>query len=97
MKHLNQHQHDHLIMRYGLALETAIWLRVNLKKQQLEYSKLGEYSEYLMNNNFPGIKTTLNHIRKSMKGYTIYRSNSNNKYIINLNLTNNQIELKRSI
>jgi hypothetical protein len=67
------------------------------KKQKLEYSKLREYSEYLMKNNFNNIKTTLKEIRKSSNGYIIYRCNSNNKFIINLHLITNQIEIKRSI
>lgn len=35
-----------------------------------------------MSNNFTDIKTGLNHIGKSIIGYSIYRSNSNNKFII---------------
>ena len=35
-----------------------------------------------MSNNFTDIKTGLNHIGKSITGYSIYRSNSNNKFII---------------
>jgi hypothetical protein len=50
------------------------------KKQKLEFSKLREYSDYLMNNNFNNVKTTLNQIRKSINGYNIYTRNSNNKY-----------------
>jgi hypothetical protein len=67
------------------------------KKQQLEYSKLREYSEYLISSNYNGIKTTLNEIRKSINGYIIYRHNSNNRYITKFNLNTNQIELKRRI
>ncbi len=65
--------------------------------QKLEYSKLKEYSEYLMRNNFIDIKTSLDRISKSITGYSIYRSNSTNKYIINLHFYTNQIEIKRSI
>ncbi len=67
------------------------------KKQQLEYSKLRKYSEHLMNNNFNNIKSTLKEIKKSVNGYTVYRVNSSNKYMINLNLITNQIEIKKSI
>ena len=41
------------------------------EKQQLEYSKLKDYSEYLMNNNFDDIKTKLDHIRKLSNGYIL--------------------------
>jgi hypothetical protein len=67
------------------------------EKELLEFSKLKEYSGYLMNKNFNNIETKLNEIIKSINGYTIYRSNSKNKYIINLNLITNQIKIKRSI
>jgi hypothetical protein len=50
-----------------------------------------------MNKNYNGIKTGLHRIYKSINCYVVYRQNSNNKYIINLNLNSNQIELKRSI
>ncbi len=50
-----------------------------------------------MNNNLTDISTKLKDIRKSIHGYIIYRNNSNNKYIIDLNLINNIIKLKRSI
>jgi len=67
------------------------------KMQLLEYTKLREYSEYLMNKNFQDIKTSLNKIRKSINGYSFYILNSTNNYIINLNLITHQIEIKRSI
>ena len=67
------------------------------KMQLLEYEKLREYSEYLMNKNFQDIKTSLNKIRKSINGYSFYILNSTNNYIINLNLITHQIEIKRSI
>jgi hypothetical protein len=67
------------------------------EKQKLEYSKLKEYSEYLMSKNLTDIKTGLEHIRKSINGYAIYRFNSKNKYKITLNLITNQIEINRSI
>jgi len=67
------------------------------KKQKLEYSKLREYSDYLINNDLTDINTSLKKIRKSSNGYIIYRCNSNNKFIINLHLITNQIEIKRSI
>jgi hypothetical protein len=67
------------------------------KKQKLEYSKLREYSDYLINNDLTDINTSLNKIRKSTNGYIIYRLNSKNKFIICLNLNTNQIEIKRSI
>jgi hypothetical protein len=66
-------------------------------KQVLEYFKLKEYSEYLMSKNLTDIKTRLNYISKSINGYIIYRSNSNNRFIISINMHTNQIELKRSI
>ena len=66
-------------------------------KQELEYFKLKEYSEYLMSKNLTNIKTRLNYISKSINGYIIYRSNSNNRFIISINMHTNQIELKRSI
>jgi len=66
-------------------------------KQELEYFKLKEYSEYLMSKNLTDIKTRLNYISKSINGYIIYRSNSNNRFIISINMHTNQIELKRSI
>ncbi len=56
------------------------------EKQHLEFSKLKEYSEYLISNNFTDFKTGLHRIFKSINGYNIYRINSNNKFIINLNL-----------
>ena len=83
-------------MRYGLKNDQLAKSDCN-KKQQLDYATLEEYSEYLMDNNFTDIKTRLDHIRKSLNGYTIHRFNSNYKYMIHLNLINNQIELKRSI
>ena len=49
-----------------------------------------------MDNNFTDIKTRLDHIRKSLNGYSIYRFNSNKKYMIHLNLANNQIEFKEA-
>jgi len=67
------------------------------KKQKIEFSKLKEYSEYLMNKKFTDIKTGLDRIRKSINGYIIYRFSSQNRYQVNLNLTTNKIELKRSI
>jgi hypothetical protein len=66
-------------------------------EQKLEFSKLKEYSEHLMSKNFTDIKTGLDRIFRSINGYNIYRINSNNKFIISLNLTTNQIELKKSI
>ena len=66
-------------------------------KQKLEYTKLTEYSKYLMINNLNNIKTILNYINKSIDGYNIYRSNSNNRFMINININTNQIELKRNI
>ena len=50
-----------------------------------------------MNNNFNNIESTLKEIRKSKNGYIIYRYNFNNKFIIDLDLIRNQIEIKRSI
>ena len=50
-----------------------------------------------MNKKFTDIKTGLDRIRKSINGYIIYRFGSQNRYQVNLNLTTNQIELKRSI
>jgi hypothetical protein len=50
-----------------------------------------------MSNYFLDIRTKLNHISKTINGYTIYRSDSNNKYQLNLNLFTNQIEIKRSV
>ena len=67
------------------------------KKQKLEYAKLREYSDYLINNDLTDIDASLNKIRKSINGYIIYRLNSKNKFIICLNLNTNQIEIKRSI
>jgi uncharacterized FlaG/YvyC family protein len=67
------------------------------KKQKLEYSKLREYSDYLINNDLTDINTSLNKIRKSINGYIIYRLNSKNKFIICLNLITKKIEIKRSI
>lgn len=49
-----------------------------------------------MDNNFKSIMTSLQTIRKSINGYAIYRFNSNNKYKLNLNLINSQIEIKRN-
>lgn len=60
-------------------------------------SNLKEYSEHLMNKNFTDIKTGLHRIYKSINGYIIYRYNSNNKFIIDLDLITNQIEIKRNI
>ena len=63
----------------------------------MEYSKLKDYSEYLLSNEFTDINTILNTIRKSRNGYIIYRHNSKNKFIIDLDLIKNQIEIKRSV
>jgi len=50
-----------------------------------------------MNENFSNIETSLNQISKSFNGYSIYRRNSKNKYIIYFNLIENKIEIKKSI
>jgi len=88
------------------SFDTKIWSSFKIgslvqnelnKKQKLEYLKLREYSEYLVKNNFTDINTSLNEVKKSINGYIFYRKKSKNKFIINLNLNTNQIEIKRSI
>ena len=88
------------------SFSNEIWSGLNIgklfpsvlnKEKELEYSKLKEYSEYLMSNIFKIIKTTLIYIKKSTNGYSIYRSYYKNNYIIIININTNQIELKRSI
>jgi hypothetical protein len=49
-----------------------------------------------MSNDLTDINTKLQRIKKSSKGYIIYRSSSTNKYIINLNLNTRNIELRKS-
>jgi aspartyl aminopeptidase len=99
-------KYETLELKLTQSFENKIWSSFQIgnlvqkeliKKQQSEYSKLRKYSEHLMNNNFNNIQSTLKEIKKSVNGYTVYRYNSSNKYIINLNLITNQIELKKSI
>jgi hypothetical protein len=95
-----------MIIRSTQSFDNGIWSNFKIgqlvqnelnEKQKLESSKLKDYSEHLMNTKFTDIKTKLDRIYKSINGYIIYRHNSNNKFIIDLNLITNQIEIKRSI
>jgi hypothetical protein len=87
------------------AFDNEIWssfkngkiIKSNLnEKKQLEYEKLREDSEYLINDRLK-IKTAFESINKFPNGYSIYRKTIKNRYIVILNLINNQIEIKRSI
>jgi hypothetical protein len=66
------------------------------EKKQLEFEQLREYSEYLISDKFK-IKTFHDRVRKTPNGYSIYRKTTKKKYIVNLNLINKKIEIKRSL
>ena len=68
-----------------------------IENHPLEYTKLKDYSKDLLSERFNNIETKFHIIKKTTNGYDIYRCNSRNKYIIILNINDNQIEIKRSI
>lgn len=67
------------------------------ENQKLEYTKLLGYSQNIMNKYLPGIYTKLTHHTKTPTGYTLYRSNLENKYLIKLHLFSNMIEIQKRI
>ena len=66
-------------------------------KYPLEYSRLKEFSEKIIQDNFLKSGTKLKQIEKSINGYSIYRFDTKNKWIIKININDRQIEVKRSI
>jgi hypothetical protein len=86
--------------------DNQIWSSFNIgrisqkklnEKYPLEYSNLKEYSGYLISKNFANIQTNLKHIEKTRYGYYIYRSNFKNKWILKINISDNEIIIKKSI
>jgi hypothetical protein len=65
--------------------------------QSVEFQKLNKYSQELISEKFNNFKTTLKNILKTWNGFIIYRYNLSNRWIINININNNQIEIKEKI
>ena len=65
--------------------------------QSLEFYRLNKYSKYLVSKNYNNIETKLDHIAKSSTGYSIYRYNSDGKWIVRINIKNtSQILVNKS-
>ena len=62
-----------------------------------EYSRLNEYSELLIRDHFKNVNTKLDNIKRSRNGYSVYRFNSKNKWIVKINIACYLTEIKRSI
>jgi len=77
---------NHLMSSYGLN-------EIELN----ECSKLNEYSENLIYNHFNIIQIYFGQIQKNNFGYIIYRYNNQYKFIIKINISDDQVELKKSI
>ena len=66
-------------------------------ENNFEFSKLNEYSEYLIRKNFKNIDTVLHRIRTTRNGYAIDRKSANNQWIVRICIKKNIVEIKRSI
>lgn len=62
---------------------------------QNEFNNLNNYSGNLISSNFNNIETDLSYIYKSIDGYSIHRLSSENKWIVQININNNNIEINR--
>ena len=60
--------------------------------QTLEYYELNEISQNLIKENFNDIFiTSLHQIKKTNESYSIYRFNKDYKWIVKININDNQI------
>ena len=85
-------------MRFQYFFKSGSLVKNQLKgSQPIEFYKLNKYSQELISEKFNNFKTILKNILKTWNGYIIYRYNLSNRWIINININDNQIEIKEKI